>query len=92
MHLGRGFRHRSAADGVATAPQLVANATAGRLPYVSYSADKKLSARPFDEIVEEVTARTIKAIDSGKRTRKKVVAPEVQWRESVAAARTQGGR
>jgi LacI family transcriptional regulator len=45
---------------------------------------------PFDEIVDEVTARTIKAIDSGKRTRKKVIAPEVQWRESVAVASTRG--
>ena len=39
---------------------------------------------PFDEIVDEVTARTIKAIDAGRRTRKKVIAPEIQWRESVA--------
>jgi LacI family transcriptional regulator len=40
---------------------------------------------PFEEIVEEVTSRTLKAIDLGKRTRKKVVAPEIQWRGSVAS-------
>jgi LacI family transcriptional regulator len=42
---------------------------------------------PFDEIVDEVTSRTIKAIESGKRTRKKTVAPEIQLRDSVAHVR-----
>ncbi|HEY2041855.1 MAG TPA: substrate-binding domain-containing protein, partial [Jatrophihabitans sp.] len=39
---------------------------------------------PFDEIVEEVTSRTIKAIESGRRSRKKLIVPEVQLRGSVA--------
>jgi LacI family transcriptional regulator len=43
---------------------------------------------PFAEIVEEVTARTIKAIDEGKRTRRKVVAPEIQLRGSIGPAGT----
>lgn len=38
---------------------------------------------PFDEIVDEVTQRTLRAIDTGKRMRRKVISPEIQWRESV---------
>jgi LacI family transcriptional regulator len=39
---------------------------------------------PFDEIVGEVASRTIKAIETGRRTRKKVFEPEIQLRGSVA--------
>jgi LacI family transcriptional regulator len=39
---------------------------------------------PFQEIVDEVTARTIKAIDAKGRSRKKVVAAEIQLRGSLA--------
>ena len=39
---------------------------------------------PFDDIVAEVTSRTIKAIESGKRSRKKVFQPQIQDRGSIA--------
>ena len=39
---------------------------------------------PFDEIVAEVTSRTIKAIESTGRRRRKVVMPVIQLRGSVA--------
>lgn len=47
---------------------------------------------PFTEIVDEVTRRTIKAIDSGKRTRRKIVAPAIQVRESTAPPRRTRGK
>lgn len=42
---------------------------------------------PFAEIVDEVTARTIKAVETDRRSRRKVFSPVIQDRGSVAGPR-----
>ncbi|SOD71525.1 LacI family transcriptional regulator [Jatrophihabitans sp. GAS493] len=39
---------------------------------------------PVDELTESVVARTILAVDGGKRSRRKVLSPAVQLRDSIA--------
>jgi len=39
---------------------------------------------PIDELVEAVVERTVRAIDDGRRSRRKVLTPVAQLRESVA--------
>ncbi|MFI7006462.1 LacI family DNA-binding transcriptional regulator [Streptomyces sp. NPDC050145] len=46
---------------------------------------------PVDELLDLIVERTVKAVEEGKRSRRKVLPPTVQWRGSVAGPRDGAG-